>query len=85
MSASVYGRDLPTEATVFADPESGARAAARMAKGVKRQFRTEPAPKGDGFVVRFWPVGASPICAERKFLRVAVARKPTHKKRESWT
>lgn len=84
MSASVYGRPLPEEATVFESPEAAERVAAQHVKGVKAQYRIEPGPavswRKPGYVVRVWPIGSAPISASRHFLRVAVCR-PKKRKR----
>lgn len=84
---TVYGRPLPSEATVFASSAAAEEVAKRFAKGRRRQYRLEPVPadvrsdRDPGFIIRCWPIGYNPICAERVFLRVAthrpIKRKPT--------
>lgn len=85
MTTRPYGVATPDTATVFGSPEAASRKAGEVCKGKKSQFRaerTEGKPHAgipEGWIVRIWPIGANPICGERKFLRVPVHRRPRRK------
>ena len=76
-----YGVPTPDTATVFESSEAATRVAVTVVKHKKSQFRCEETPGSPhrgippGWIVRIWPLGAHPICGERLFIRVPVARR----------